>query len=209
MSTWTYITGTITVAPMGRTQPEKRYILDTILEHQPRVSGSERDMNVYVIQKNGHNTSCSHDEFGEQTNNLISFYGNKSRDGWLNLQDEYILVVDAALRDREFKEAYRDFMKWLVRLGKRVQIEGILVEVKDYYNNALIKDDSFSFRNSFGALFEEPSWYKDSDEVAWAEYLMWDSAKNSRFPMKLEYKYYADEENDREVERRLNYQRGE
>ena len=56
MSWWSYINGTITVAPMGRTQAEKRYILDTVLEHLPRVSGgSEGDMNVYVIQKNGYN----------------------------------------------------------------------------------------------------------------------------------------------------------
>lgn len=51
MSSWTYITGTITVSPIGRTQAEKRYILDTVLAHLPIVSGSERDMNVYVIQK--------------------------------------------------------------------------------------------------------------------------------------------------------------
>ena len=51
MSYWTYLTGTVTVRPMGRTQAEKRYILDTVLEHLPLVTGSERDMNVYIIQK--------------------------------------------------------------------------------------------------------------------------------------------------------------
>ena len=53
MSYWTYLTGTVTVRPMGRTQAEKRYILDAVLEHLPLVTGSERGMNVYVIQKNG------------------------------------------------------------------------------------------------------------------------------------------------------------
>lgn len=66
MSSWTYIQGTITVSPIGRTQAEKRYILDTVLAHLPIVSGSEKDMDVYVIQKNGHNSSCSCDEFGEE-----------------------------------------------------------------------------------------------------------------------------------------------
>lgn len=100
MSYWTYITGTITVSPIGRTQAQKRYILDTVLAHLPIVSGSEKDMDVYVIQKNGHNSSCSCDEFGEITNNLVDSYGQKSRvRGWLYTQDEYILVVDAALRD--------------------------------------------------------------------------------------------------------------
>lgn len=51
MSYWTYINGTITVRPMGRTQPEKRYILETVLNHLPRVTGSEGDMNTYIIQK--------------------------------------------------------------------------------------------------------------------------------------------------------------
>ena len=71
MSWWTYLHGTVTVRPMGRTQAEKRYILDTVLEHLPLVTGSERDMNVYVIQKNGESSSCSCDEFGESTNNLV------------------------------------------------------------------------------------------------------------------------------------------
>ena len=121
MSYWTYITGTITVSPIGCTQAQKKYILDTVLAHLPIVSGSEKDMDVYVIQKNGHNSSCSCDEFGERTNNLTDWYGDRTRSrGMLCTQDEYILVVDAALRDREFDETYREFIKWLVRLGKDI-----------------------------------------------------------------------------------------
>lgn len=41
MSWWTYINGSIVVYPMGRTQPEKKYILDTVLAHLPLVTGSE------------------------------------------------------------------------------------------------------------------------------------------------------------------------
>ena len=62
-------------------------------------------MDVYIIQKNGYNSSWSCDEFGEVTNNLIDRHGNKSRKtGWLQTQDEYIIVVNAALRDREFEK---------------------------------------------------------------------------------------------------------
>ena len=56
MSSWTYINGVITVFPLGRTQAEKRYILDTVLDHLPKVTGSERDMNTYLIQKSGYNS---------------------------------------------------------------------------------------------------------------------------------------------------------
>ena len=35
--------------------------------------------------------------------------------------------------------------------------------------------------------------------------MMWDRVKNSNYPMTLAYKYFNDEENDEEVERRMNY----
>lgn len=214
MSNWYYIQGTITVSPIGRTQAQKRYILDTVLAHLPIVSGSERDMNVYVIQKNGHNSSCSCDEFGERTNNLTDRYGRKSRvRGWLCTQDEYILVVDAALRDREFNQTYREFMKWLVRLGKRVMINNILVQISGYDKSTIIKDyrvqnEKYSYQNVFFNLFEGTSWVKDDGEVNWCEYMLFPRAKDSDYPMMLAYKYFNDKENDKEVERRMEYERG-
>lgn len=51
MSHWTYVSGLIRVSPTGRTQPEKRYVLETVLEHLPAVSGSEGYMDTYIIQK--------------------------------------------------------------------------------------------------------------------------------------------------------------
>ena len=41
MSYWTHINGVIDVSPMGRTPAEQRYILETVLNHLPIVSGSE------------------------------------------------------------------------------------------------------------------------------------------------------------------------
>ena len=198
---------------MGRTQAEKRYILDTVLEHLPLVTGSERDMNVYVIQKNGHNSSSSCDEFGEVTNNLIDSYGNKSRErGWLRTQDEYILVVDGSFRDRMFDQTFREFMKWLCRLGKRVDVEDVLVEVRGYGKSTIIRNTNvqnkkYSYRKVFDGLFEDPSWCNDTGEPNWCEFMMYDRAKNSDYPMLLAYKYFNDEENDREVERRMEYGR--
>lgn len=210
MSYWTYIQDTITVRPMGRTQPEKRYILETALSHLPIVSGSEGDMNVYIIQKNGYNSSSSHDEFGEATNNLVDHYGYKSQSrGWLQTQDDYILV-DAALRDREFDQTYREFIKWLVRLCKRVGCEDILVEIQGYGKSTIIQNRNiqrkrYSWKSVFDGLYEDPSWCNDTGEVNWCEYLLWDRAKDSNYPMMLAYKYFDDEENDKEVRRRMDY----
>jgi len=210
VSTWTYIQGTITVSPIGRTQAEKRYILDTVLAHLPVVYG----MNIYVNQKNGYNHSGSCDEFGYITNNLLDDCGRKSRKrGWLRTQDEYILVVDAELRGKEFEQVYRQFIKWLIRLGKRVMIEDILVQVKDYYKSTIIKDyrvqnEKYSYQNVFLNLFEGTSWVKEDGEVNWCEYMLYPRAKDSNYPMMLAYKYFNDKENDKEVERRIEYERG-
>ena len=204
MSWWTYVHGTIVVSPTGRTQAEKRYILDTVLNHLPQVTGSERDMNVYVIQKNGYNSSSSCDEFGDMTNNLTDDYGQKSRrHGWLRMQDEYILVVDGALRDREFEETFRAFQKWLIRLSKRVTVRSVLVKINDYDKSKLIQDEYGYYWN----LFEYPygSRGNETGEPAWYEYLLWHPMNNNRmYPKILGYKYYADEENDKQVESWLN-----
>ena len=206
MSMWTYINGAITVCPMGRTQAEKRYILETVLNHLPIVSGSEGDMHTYIIQKEGHNSSCSCDEYGEHTNNLIDRYDcHNYKNGWLRTQEEYIIVVDAALRDRYFNEAFREFMKWLCRLAKRVDLMNVLVKINDYSKEYVINDNC-SISSPYRLMNEYPSWCEESNgEPCWCEHLMWESAKNSMYPMLLAYKYINDPENDAEVERRRKY----
>lgn len=206
MSWWTYINGNIVVEPMGRTQAEKRYILETVLNHLPLVTGSEKDMDVYIIQKNGTNSSCSCDEYGDHTNNLIDSYGGHSfSKGWLRVQDEYILVVDGAFRDREFNDTFREFMKWICRLSKRVSVNDLLVRIHDYEKSYVLENNNIS-DSPYYAMNEWPSWCKESNgEPCWVEHLMWERAKNSEYPMLLAYKYYNDPENDAEVERRIKY----
>ena len=206
MSSWTYINGTITVEPLGRTQAEKRYILETVLNHLPRVTGSERDMNVYIIQKNGYNHSSSCDEYGDNTDNLIDIYDcHNAKRGWLRMQNQYILAVDASLRDRYFNETFREFMKWLCRLSKRVYVESVLVRINGFDKEYVINAD---YDSPYCQMEEDPSWAKGSDnEPCWAEHLMWDHAKNSSYPVLLEYKYFNNPENDAEVQRRFEYRK--
>ena len=203
MSYWTYINGTVTVSPMGRTQAEKRYILETVLDHLPFVTGSERDMNVYIIQKNGYNSSSSHTEFGE--------WGGYRK--WKTLstevQDEYILVVNGSFRDRFFEQTYKEFQNWLCRLAKRITVEDVLVEIKAYEKSVIIRNPNVQRKKEwntvYGQMFENPSWCNETGEPTWCEYLMYDRAKHSDYPMLLGYKYFNDEENDKEVERRFSY----
>lgn len=202
LSSWTYINGVIQVSPFGRCQAEKRYILDMVLSHLPKVSGSERDMNVYVIQKEGYNLSSTHDEFGQWSNlgNGHSWYGRRD----FNTQDNYLIVVNGSLRDRIFEETLKEFNKWLCRLAKRIYVDEILVEVKAYGKSYIFKN-----HEPYYEMLEDPSWCNDNStgEPNWCEAFMYERAKNSDYPMLLGYKYFADEENDKEVERRMEYQK--
>lgn len=203
MSYHTYVNGTVIVSPMGRTQAEKRYILETVLDHLPFVTGSEEDMHVYIIQKAGHNHSSSHTEFGE--------WGGYRK--WKTLstemQSKYILVVDGSFRDRKFDQTYKEFQNWLCRLAKRVSVEDVLVEVSGQGKSSVIRNPYLQKSTVYGQMFEYPSWSNDTGEPTWCEYLMYDRAKNSDYPMILGYKYFANEENDREVERRFAYMKDE
>lgn len=215
MSYWTYINGTIKVNPMGRTQAEKRYILDTVLNHLPQVTGSEDDMHIYVVQPQGCASSKSCDEYGMRTNNLIDRYGRKDRNrGWLRVQETYILVLEGHLRDRMFNETYRELQKWLCRLAKRIDIDDVLIQVKGYNKSEIITNKSICnsklYETTYGQMFEMPSWCHDDEEFPepnWCEHLMWDRAKDSDMPVMLAYKYYQDNDNDQEAERRIHYQR--
>ena len=200
MSSWTYITGVITVIPMGRTQPEMRYILDTILEHMPRVQGSEEDMHYHVIQKHGYNSSSSHNEFDE----WIPWKRHEK-------QTDYFVIIEGALRDTYFEETLRNLNKWLNRLAKRAGINDILVKVSGYDSGWKWKELIISNPKPYQEMAEWPSWWtkKSDGEPMWCEYLMWERAKSVNYPILLAYKYYNDPENDAEVERRMAYSKGE
>lgn len=47
MSMWTYVRGLIELGVPGRTQAEKDYILQTVIDHLPKVTGSEQEDTWY------------------------------------------------------------------------------------------------------------------------------------------------------------------
>ena len=170
MSFWTYIQGFVVVEPMGRTQEEKRYILETVLAHLPRVSGSEGDMNIHIIQKSGYNSFSSHDELGYRTENLIDEYG-RGRHGHLKTQSKYYLLLEGSLRDVTYLIGIRMLSKWLCRLAKRIEISDILLEISGWDGHMLMKNEK-----PFLSMYEWPSWCRDyvkHDTENWCEYLMW------------------------------------
>lgn len=105
MSNWIYISGVIEVSPRGRTKAEKRYILETILAHLPKVTGSDENMESYIIQKDGYDEIHSCDAFGQ----WIMLPNN--RYGIFKLESDYLIVVSGKLRGRVLDETKREFTK--------------------------------------------------------------------------------------------------
>ena len=205
MSHWTNIIGSIIVSPMGDTQAQMRYILDTVLAHLPLVTGSEKNMFTHVIERSGTNEWVSHDEFAQYSQQAQERY---SHDG-IRMQSEYIIVVEGDLRDRRRKETIREFINWLCRLAKRIHVEAVSVMITADYNEppCIITDDGTVFLK----MYELPSWCrrdKSHPDITynWCEYLRYDNAaKNSRYPLWLAEKYgYENEERtiEEETERR-------
>lgn len=197
MSWWTYITGTIIVNVPGRTQAECDYILRTVLDHLPLVTGSEHDMEVFINNSNYLNTSCSHDELGNRPKNL-----NKSRYfGWHKYNDNYVITVMGSFRDRMISETVKEFTNWMTRFSKRLSVESVLVRITDggWHKPVLISN-----AKPFADMYEYPSWSNDTGEPAWWEYLMWSRWKNWSIPLEHVVKYYSDQEADEEWDKQLN-----
>lgn len=205
MSCWTYITGTINVDVPGRTQPEIEYILKTIMDHLPVVTGSERDMEVYLNRVEGDNCSSSHDEYEMWTNNLTDGYGDKNRKGgWLRTQSQYLITVNASLRDRMFEQTFREFMKWLCRLSKRINIDSIFVKIKGCDNSDNDREyiiNEEGYKSPYDKMYEMPSWSSKTGEPCWWEHLMWKRFDDCPLPINHVVKYYDCEEADKEFEK--------
>lgn len=123
MSSWTYISGMVAVIPPGCGQHAMTFVLNEVLDHLPLVPGSEGPMTWHVVQRDGYSSWCNHDEFGMMTN--LDRYGRYG----FETQDQYFVLLEGYLRDTYYEDTLREFVKWLNRLSKRVQIADMLVRV--------------------------------------------------------------------------------
>ena len=165
MSWWTYAKGWVQVSVPGRTQEEKDYIIKTVLNHLPIVRGSEEEMYVHMFKAGGHNQTDFEDEYGERTNNLEHwiYKGCKSqKDGCLRTQGEYYIFIEGHFRDTYYGKQYRQLIKWLTRLGKRLYIDEVDILFSDRYKSSCRINDDFS---------DVFVW-----ENNWCDHLMWKDA---------------------------------
>ena len=149
MSMWTYVQGLIELSVPGRTQAEKDYILQTVIDHLPKVTGSEKPMNIYTIQTAGYDSWQNFDEFY----NRVEDFRTKSR---------YFLVLDGSLRDRYYKDTFKELNKFLNRLGKRLMVDSVYVRLYNYEHSHIFTNKN----DCYGKMFETDN--------PWYNYLMWE-----------------------------------
>ena len=202
MSYWTHIIGAVIVEPLGETQPQRRYIVDTVLAHLPLVTGSERNMYTHVIQRGGYREWHSHDEFDVYSQQAQKKSG-------IELQPEYIIIVEGDFRDRKHNQTVREFTNWLCRLAKRIEIKDVFVKISssDKRDPCII----INANEVFTDMFEKPSWCrrdktKPPVSYNWCEYLIFDrESHNSNYPFWLADKYGFENDTgtiEKEAERR-------
>ena len=149
MSSWTYVQGLIELDVPGRTQAEKNYILQTVIDHLPKVTGSEKSMNIYTIQTDGYDSWQNFDEFY----NRVEDFKTQSR---------YFLVLDGNLRDRYYEDIFKELNKFLNRLGKRLMVDSVYVRLYNYERSHIFTNKN----NCYGNMFDS--------EDPWYNYLMWE-----------------------------------
>ena len=173
MSWWTYVNGLIMVEPAGCTQPEKRYVLETVLAHLPKVTGSEEDMKIHIVQKEGYSGSANFNEFFE------TVYREAFK-----TQDYYYLILEGQFRDRMYEQTFRELNKFLNRLAKRVYVDDILIRLTGW-DKEIVISNSDPYQDMY-----EYSADSNKDEPAWWEYLLWDrDPSGGSYPEKLTHKY--------------------
>ena len=173
MSWWTYVNGLIMVEPAGCTQPEKRYVLETVLAHLPKVTGSEEVMKVKKKKKVGYSGSANFNEFFE-----TAYRGD------IKTQDYYYLVLEGQFRDRMYEQTFRELNKFLNRLAKRVYVDDILIRLTGW-DKEIVISNSDPYQDMY-----EYSADSNKDEPAWWEYLLWDrDPAGGSYPEKLTHKY--------------------
>ena len=153
MSLWTYVSGVIEVDTCARSDAEAMYLAQTVVNHLPRITGSERDVEYYLSRPSGYCVSSNVDEF-DQPSNLYH-----DRFSMFTTQDRILITIHGNLRDRMFKQTLREATKMLARLSARLWVLNCLVRVKSDMGETFI--------------FDNPEWVRYRERTDWAPSLLW------------------------------------
>ena len=153
MSSWTYVRGMIIVDPIGESTTEKEFVVHTVLDHLPPVTGSEKNMCVYV-------TPSAYYGLNYRRN---SEYGYKSG----RAAPHFLITIEGDLRDRKFDQTRDEVMRWICRLGKRLFITDICLSIRDEYGRKGVLTDERPLLD----IYEGPHWIVKYGKPKWLKQL--------------------------------------
>lgn len=156
MSHWTYVKGVVEVNTPANTSAEAMFLAQTVVNHLPKIRGSEGDVSYHLNLRHGANFSSNADEF-DNFSNLYNGTYFKCFEG----QSCVLITLDGDLRDAEFPDTLRETTKALARLASKLVIMSCIVSVSSY-------EKSFVFNN--------PDWLDNAKPSLWVHKLRWDRA---------------------------------
>lgn len=162
MSKWTHVTGAIRIDTYARSDAEAVYIAQTVANHLPRITGSERDAAVYVNLEAGHNASSTDDEFGRPSN--LGGRWTRNRRNLFDTQSKCVLTITGDLRDRSLGQTVRETSRMLARLASRLDVEACSVTVSGCDGRGAFRDVTFG----------NAEWLRQIDASDFACKLTWD-----------------------------------
>lgn len=149
MSLWCFVRGIIVADTFAEYTPEALYRAQSVVDHLPRITGSEGQAQFYVTTKRGHNISmCGSDELHQQSN-----LGAGRRGGIFRAQSQVLISVCGDLRDRWLPQTLPEVTKALSRLASRLSIDTCLVLVEDDCGQCF--------------LFNNPKWLREMPMSDW------------------------------------------
>lgn len=165
MSIWSHVIGAIEVDTCGLTSAESMYFAQTVVNHLPRIDGSEGPVEYYLHLVNGYNCSGDADENWVYTN----LYTPRSYFRSIEHQSCVLITMQGDLRDCEFEQALKMTTKALNRLSRHLIVNQCSVTVSSY-------DRQYTFTN--------PEWILHrTDDSAWPNNLIrrpWEDEKENR-----------------------------
>ena len=144
MSIWTNVYGVVVLDTFANTTHQAVYMAKCILDHLPKIKGSEGPIDIFINQPTQPNIFTSDDELWAKSN-LLEDYS-------FDINSIVVLTLYGNLRDIYAKETLVDITKWLNRLSSRVHVSSVHLTINDYTNQYYI---------------DNPKWVVDKKQNDW------------------------------------------
>lgn len=149
MSRWTHVVGCLYVDTYKEEKDIKSYIVK-ILENAPKITGSERDCDVFVNVLSGYNTStnmdCEHCEYKDTIVHLDEGGFNcDAKEGYQCPEGKYqtcvAITIVGDLRDRDYYTTTKEidkFIRYLQGAGRGCDLDHQSIIVRDDWDGDYI-----------------------------------------------------------------------